>query len=136
MAMAMATTTTILDGNSDSCEKQGNRHHNDSDGRHNESKGWHGNGKKQQQQGDRRHDDGDGRHDDGMGMQVNMWHNNGDGLHDDGDGWYEDGRHDDGKGQKEAAAAPPVYQPQHHRQNVNTSPDNLDFLNLSTVFEI
>jgi hypothetical protein len=35
-----------------------------------------------------------------------------------GDGWHDDGRHNNGKGQKEAAAPPPLaYQPQHHCEN-------------------
>ncbi len=68
--------------------KQGNRWHNDSDGRDNDSKGRHGDGKRQQGDrrhgnGDRQHDDGNGRHDGGKGQQGVRWQDDGDGRHDD-----------------------------------------------------
>jgi hypothetical protein len=68
MATITTTTMTILDSNSDSCEKQGNMRHNNSDGRHDNSKGQHGDGKRQQ--GDRRHDDGGGWHDETGGTMT------------------------------------------------------------------
>ena len=49
---------------------------------------------------------------------------------------HNDGRHDNGKGQKEAAAPPPAYQPQHHCENIYKS-RHLDLFKLIyPVFEI
>ena len=43
-------------------------------------------------QGDRRHDDGDGRHGDGKNQQGDRRYGNGDGQHYDGDGRHDDGK--------------------------------------------
>jgi hypothetical protein len=60
--------------------------------------------------------------DEGKGQQGDRRHDDGSGRHDDDDGRHDDGRHNDGKGPKEAAAAPPpAYQWQHHRENVYKS---------------
>ncbi len=59
--------------------KQGERRHDNGDGRHDDGKG---------QQCVRRHDNGDERHDDGKGQQGDRWHDDGDGRHDN---WRHDG---------------------------------------------
>ena len=79
----------------DTTPQQGDRWHNDGDGRHDDC--HHDNGKGQQ--GNRRHDDGDGqhnggRHKDGKGQQGDRRHDKGDEWHADSNG-YGKGQHGD-----------------------------------------